>query len=142
MMSRYPEPLHGCARVGNIQGLKHQHYIRIQNYSNSTLNWSGEIQLQVLNRYSKHVKYICLLHFFSKIGSLWKKCTSFLLFFFRCVINELDLYPRRTSNLPNRHQPCILYSDPTTRPLPFLHTRMMDDLSDNKEKNHQELEWE
>ena len=70
MMSRYPEALHGCARVGNIQGLKHQHYIRIQNYSSSTLNWSGEIQLQVLNRYSKHVKYICLLHFFSKIGSL------------------------------------------------------------------------
>ena len=51
MMSRYPEPLHGCARVGNIQGLKHQHYIRIQNYS-STLNWSGEIQLQVLNTQS------------------------------------------------------------------------------------------
>ena len=60
MMSRYPEPLHGCARVGNIQGLKHQHYIRIQNYS-STLNWSGEIQLQVLNRYSKHVKYVCYI---------------------------------------------------------------------------------
>ena len=52
MMSRYPEPLHGCARVGNIQGLKHQHYIRIQNYSSSTLNWSGEIQLQVLNTQS------------------------------------------------------------------------------------------
>ena len=45
-MSRYPEPLHGCARVGNIQGLKHQHYTRIQNPS---------------SKYSKHVKYVCYI---------------------------------------------------------------------------------